>query len=170
MSQTAQFPFTPANEGIDHINVYSRSRTPQGKILSNFASTPFSLYGLRFASVEGFYQGMLFDSADERARIAGLSGADAKACQKQAHRQAGDVIRTWDGRPVSYQGEEFDEEVRKAIRQKVRENLAVGEALLATGDLPLTHYYVMWGRPLLPRGEKGFLERTLTELRDELAK
>jgi predicted NAD-dependent protein-ADP-ribosyltransferase YbiA (DUF1768 family) len=168
MSQVTHVSFTPATEGIDHVNIYSRSRTPQGRLLSNFAATPFTLYGIRFATVEGFYQGMLFDDEQERLRIAGLSGSAAKRLQKKAGRKAGDPVRTWDGRTIPYRAEEFDEEVRKAIRQKVRENPEVAAALLGTGDLPLTHYYVMWGRPIQPRGESGLLENVLSELREEL--
>src|SRR5580658_9271657 len=43
-------------------------------ILSNFAATPFTLRGVRYASVEGFWQMMLYpeDPDDPRARAAFL--------------------------------------------------------------------------------------------------
>src|SRR5580658_4187378 len=43
-------------------------------ILSNFASTPFTLHGVRYASVEGFWQTMLYPESvgDPRARAANL--------------------------------------------------------------------------------------------------
>src|SRR5882762_9485151 len=44
-------------------------------ILSNFAATPFTLHGKRYASVEGFWQMMLFPEgpADPRASFAGIT-------------------------------------------------------------------------------------------------
>lgn len=33
--------FHPKTDGVDHINIYSRGRTPLGQALSNFAHTPF---------------------------------------------------------------------------------------------------------------------------------
>src|SRR5277367_2930622 len=44
-------------------------------ILSNFAATPFTLYGKRYASVEGFWQMMLYPEGpgDPRAKFPGLT-------------------------------------------------------------------------------------------------
>jgi hypothetical protein len=43
-------------------------------ILSNFAPTPFTLHGKRYASVEGFWQMMLYpeNSNDPRAKFPGI--------------------------------------------------------------------------------------------------
>jgi predicted NAD-dependent protein-ADP-ribosyltransferase YbiA (DUF1768 family) len=158
--------FTPATDGIDHVNVYSRGRTEAGKLLSNFAATPFTLHGVRFASVEGFYQSVLYDADADRAAIAATSGREAKAFGKRSGKRPGDPVRTWDGRVMPFGGEEFQAEVAQAIREKVGQNPEVRAALLATGNLPLTHYYVMWGRPVVPRGETGLLTNLLTSLRE----
>src|SRR5262249_21174206 len=140
--------YGPATDGVDHFNVYSRARTRGGRLLSNFALTPFTLYGVRFASVEGFYQSMLFDDDATRALLAGLHGAEAKRWQKKSVKKPGDPVRIWDGRVIAYDGPEFDEEAFRAVRAKALQNEEVADALLATGALPLTHYYVMWGRPV----------------------
>jgi hypothetical protein len=42
-------------DGVDYINVYSRGNTNLGRLLSNFARTPFEFLGVRFESVEGFW-------------------------------------------------------------------------------------------------------------------
>src|SRR5271166_1236050 len=44
-------------------------------ILSNFAATPFNFRGLRYASVEGFWQMMLYPegAGDPRAKAPGIS-------------------------------------------------------------------------------------------------
>lgn len=167
MSVETRILFTPATDGIDHINVYSRGRTAEGRCLTNFAPTPFTLHGKRFASVEGFYQSMLHDTPRERAEIAGLTGSEAKKWGNASSKKPGDPVLTWDGRTVCLKDEEFEAEIARALRQKVQENPEVVAALLATEMLPLTHYYVMWGRPVMPRGETGTLVGTLTALREE---
>lgn len=168
MTMTKCPTFGPATDGIDHVNIYSRARTEEGKVLSNFARTPFTMHGQRFESVEGFYQSLLFDQEEERRQIAGMFGGPAKACQKRSVKKIGDPIRLWDGRVVPYEGEEFDEEIRQSMREKLRQNPTAAEALRSTERLPLTHYYVMWGRPLQPKGERGFLADCMTALREEL--
>lgn len=46
----------PELDGIDHINVYSQGKTKLGRLLSNFANTPFEIPGLgRFQSVESYW-------------------------------------------------------------------------------------------------------------------
>lgn len=45
--------------------------------MANFAATPFELDGMRYTSVESFWQSLRFPMA-ERARIAALDGACAK--------------------------------------------------------------------------------------------
>ena len=44
--------YLPIDEGVTHINIYSKSKLELGKLLSNFAKTPFThpVYG-EFASV-----------------------------------------------------------------------------------------------------------------------
>lgn len=161
-------PWTPRSDGIDHVNVYSRARTAEGKLLSNFAPIPFHLHGYRFASVEGFYQSMLYDDDGDRARIATLSGTEAKSWGARAGKDSGDRVRTWGGQVVPFRGPEFQEEIRTALRAKVEQNPQVGQALLATEHLVLTHYYVRFGRPIIPAGETGLMTTCLTTLRRQL--
>jgi predicted NAD-dependent protein-ADP-ribosyltransferase YbiA (DUF1768 family) len=160
--------FTPATDGVDHVNVYSRGKTEAGRLLSNFAHTPFTLHGVRFASVEGFYMSMLQDGEAEWAHVASLFGREAKKWGKKSGKRPGDLVRTWDGRQVPLEGDEFEQEVALALRAKAAQNLEVRAALRATGELPLTHDYVMWGRPIAPRGDRGTLANCLTALREEL--
>src|ERR1700757_3953798 len=49
-------------------------------ILSNFAATPFTLHGKRYASVEGFWQMMLYPEGpdDARAKFAGVTWAHTR--------------------------------------------------------------------------------------------
>ena len=42
-------------DGIDHINIYSRGHTELGQYLSNFAYTPIQTEDGRFYSIEGYW-------------------------------------------------------------------------------------------------------------------
>jgi predicted NAD-dependent protein-ADP-ribosyltransferase YbiA (DUF1768 family) len=169
LRQNASATFGPATDGVDHVNVYSRARTEAGRLLSNFARTPFVLHEVRFESVEGFYHTMLVEDDALRLEIAALWGREAKAWGKKSGKRPGDLVRTWDGRMVPFEGEEFMLEFERSLRAKCEQNVDVRRALLSTGMLPLTHYYVMFGRPVHPRGETGRFVACLTALRKEFA-
>jgi predicted NAD-dependent protein-ADP-ribosyltransferase YbiA (DUF1768 family) len=156
---------TPSTDGTDHVNIYSRARTPEGRLLSNFAETPFTLHGTLFASAEGFYQSMLFDEDAKRREVAATSGSKAKAYQKQAGKKPGDPVRLWDGRVVPYHGEEFHAEFARGIEARVRQHPSVLEALLGTENLPLDHYYTGRFGPVRPAGDRGWLQGLFTAMR-----
>jgi len=126
-------------------------------IFSNFAATPFTLDGVRYASLEGFWQMMKYpeSASDVRANVAGvtwpmpreavgqLTGFDAKNAGKPGSEAMKALGINW----VSYQGKqlvyrtpekaEHYELVVRATRAKLAENPAVKELLLKTGDLTL---------------------------------
>lgn len=116
--------------------VLSTSPHPAAQLISNFAHTPFELDGRHYESVEGFWQGLKFDDEAERRRLAGLHGREAmKAGRARGY-----------GATVTYEGELFRvgtwEHWRLmywACRMKFRQHAAAQEALLSTGERPLTH-------------------------------
>lgn len=125
-------------------------------ILSNFAATPFVLHSVRYASVEGFWQMMLYPEGPDdprakagltwphtRAEVAQMTAFEAKA--------AGDVGEnnmlkmgidwvTFEGRRLPYRsmtrGEHYDLIV-EAMRAKLDQNPKVRAILLSTGNLIL---------------------------------
>jgi len=126
-------------------------------LLSNFAATPFVFRGQRYASVEGFWQMMLYPEGpdDPRARFSGL---EWKYTRDQVARMvsfeakhAGDLAEAnmkrmginW----VSFEGKRFAYRPARtgqhyklivaAMREKVQQNPEVKKVLLATGDLVL---------------------------------
>jgi predicted NAD-dependent protein-ADP-ribosyltransferase YbiA (DUF1768 family) len=126
-------------------------------LLSNFAATPFTFRGQRYASLEGFWQMMLYpeDPDDPRAGFPGLEWACTRGQvaqmssfeAKRAGTLAEDNMKkmgigwvTFEGRRIAYRpvrpGRHHDLIVA-ATREKVRQNPNVKEALLATGDLIL---------------------------------
>jgi predicted NAD-dependent protein-ADP-ribosyltransferase YbiA (DUF1768 family) len=131
-------------------------------ILSNFAPTPFALFGKRYASVEGFWQMMLYpDSPDDpRAKFPGITWPHTREEVSQmtafVAKSAGDVGEknmqkmgidwvTFNGKRMKYWSMEKGEHNRiivAAMRAKLEQNPKVKEILLATGNLILLpdHY------------------------------
>jgi len=126
-------------------------------ILSNFAATPFVYHGRRYASVEGFWQMMLYPEGpnDPRAVAAGLrwshsrdqvsqmtafEAKDAGTIAEENMRRLGIDWVTLEGRRIKYRSMERGEHYRLiagAMHAKLEQNQKVREILLATGDLRL---------------------------------
>lgn len=127
--------FKPEEDGITHINVWSRAKTPLGRALSNFAHTPFDHpdYG-HFSSVEGFWYWLSTGSTNNQFRS--LFGFRAKEIGRLVRRE----LDANGGIPVV---EDFRAQIKKALLCKIEQNPQLQQALKES-DLPLTHYYV-WG-------------------------
>jgi predicted NAD-dependent protein-ADP-ribosyltransferase YbiA (DUF1768 family) len=126
-------------------------------LLSNFAPTPFSFRGKRYASLEGFWQMMKYpETADDpratfpgvqwkftRDQVAQLTAFDAKHAGDLANenmKKMGISWVTFEGKRMDYKpaapGEHY-QLIVEATREKVRQNPEVQKVLLATGDLIL---------------------------------
>ena len=126
-------------------------------LLSNFAATPFTFHGKRYASLEGFWQAMLYPEGpnDPRAKFPGLewkytreqvaqmTAFEAKRAGDQAEENMRKMKIAW----VSFEGKRFAYRPKQAgrhyrlivaaTRAKVLQNQQVKKVLLATGDLTL---------------------------------
>lgn len=126
-------------------------------ILSNFAATPFEMDGKAYASVEGFWQMMLYPESgtDERGRdkrvtwkytrdqVAQMTAFEAKQAGTLAEENMKTLGIDW----VTYNGKRFPyrsttpgEHYRlivAAMRAKLEQNPEVKRILVATGDLVL---------------------------------
>ena len=126
-------------------------------ILSNFAATPFIYQRVRYASVEGFWQMMLYPEgpADPRAQssvltwphtraeVAQMTAFQAKAAGDFAEdnmRKLGIDWVTFEGHRMPYRSMTKGEHYRlivEAMRAKLHQNASVRQVLLSTGDLTL---------------------------------
>jgi predicted NAD-dependent protein-ADP-ribosyltransferase YbiA (DUF1768 family) len=126
-------------------------------LLSNFAATPFTLEGKKYASVEGFWQMMLYpeDADDPRAQFPGLewkfardevaqmTAFEAKSAGTLAEANMTKMGIDWvslDGRRFPYRPTEPGEHYRlivAAMRAKLEQNPNVKRVLVSTGDLKL---------------------------------
>jgi predicted NAD-dependent protein-ADP-ribosyltransferase YbiA (DUF1768 family) len=118
------------------INVISNSPDAAIRPIGNFAPTPFDLDGVRYASVESFWQGLKFPEGSKRRRIAALEGGRARSeGETQGY-----------GASISYGGQEIAvgtwahwQLMEQACRAKFSQNEEARAALLATGWRPLVH-------------------------------
>jgi predicted NAD-dependent protein-ADP-ribosyltransferase YbiA (DUF1768 family) len=118
------------------VNVVSNAADPVARMIGNFATAPFELDGRHYQSVESFWQDLKFSRDSERRHIAQLDGARARAeGEKQGY-----------GPTISYGGQDIAvgtwphwRLMERACRAKFTQNPQAAEALLATGERPLTH-------------------------------
>jgi len=123
----------PSREGIDHINIYSKSSLTLGRALSNFFHSVFihPKYG-KFNSVEGYYYWWLTGRMhDELKELHGF-----KAKEFGESKEA--VIKVT---------KKFKEEMQYAVGLKVLQNEYI-QNLMIKSSLPFAHYYY-YGKPNL---------------------
>lgn len=152
-----QNPHNPLDDGITHINVYTRGRTRLGRLLSNLADVKVEHpdYGT-FRTAEGLWYYLRSGCKHEDLRA--LSGFEAKNLGKTL-----EVV--WN--------DKFQEQFLVGVRAKVMGNDEL-KALLKESSLPFAHYYY-YGSPysdtpprlVYPKDSDWQME-FYTELRKEL--
>lgn len=106
------------------------------RLISNLAETPFELNGQRYASIEGFWQGLKFPGDADRQRLAALSGHAAKSAGPTA--APGDRIIYQE--EVVYVGTaDHWALMERACNAKFDQHEPARTALLSTSDQPLAH-------------------------------
>jgi hypothetical protein len=120
--------YNPDEDGVTHINIYSRSRTTLGKLLSNFTHSPFEHpdYG-KFQSMEGYWYWMSTGLCHDILR--NLYGISAKRTGERFK----DV-------PFKHLSKTFEDIIAEGILMKMLWNPNIGD-LLKNSTLPLVHYY-----------------------------
>lgn len=126
-------------------------------LLSNFAPTPFVYRGRQYASLEGFWQMMLYPEGPDdprskasgiewkysRDQVAQMTAFDAKTAGSLAEenmRKMGIDWATFEGERFPYRSAEPGKHYQlivEAMRAKVEQNPEVKRVLLSTGDLIL---------------------------------
>lgn len=126
-------------------------------LLSNFAATPFTFRGRRYASLEGFWQMMLYPEGQRdpratfpglewkytRAQVAQMTAFEAKAAGTLAEenmKRMGINWATFAGKRFPYRSMKPGVHYRLIVAAtwaKVEQNPEVRKVLLATGDLIL---------------------------------
>lgn len=149
------------NEADKTKNEVILSKRNELGILSNFAATPFTLKGQKYASIEGLWQSLKFpeSKADERAQLTTkwpfkraeveqMVSFAAMEAGKKANALMKEIKITWitfRGEKIEYKGKDSERHyqiIEAATRAKIDQNPEVKKVLLSTGDLILKpdHY------------------------------
>lgn len=145
-TQTGMTNFKRENDGIDHINVYSKSRSKLGRSLSNFAHTPITLQDNYFESVESWWywtkmininKTTLFPvfSDEQLFEITTKVGKDAKSYFRELYPDDSGSFN-----PTK-------EELKIAYKQKLIQHPEIKDLLLLN-KLPISHYYMMFDKQI----------------------
>lgn len=149
-----ELTYRPEDDGITHINVYSRGATELGQMLSHFYRSRFKhpYYGT-FESMEGFWHYVKAEGSEDRERLRSLWGWEAKKAGKEFQSK-------W--------VEHFEDVIMSGNLVKIQQNPRIIEEL-AKSHLPFDHYYLMGrnGYPVKPAGY-DWLMRGLEEIRDRV--
>ena len=123
--------WNPDEDGITHINIYTRGKTPLGRFLTNLTFAPFKhpVHG-EFSCVEGFW--FWLSTGKQHEALRQMGGFEAKTWAKKQDK-------------VPMDPEEFEREVKSAISAKLRAYPAMLNQLIDS-TLPLTHYYNYHGK------------------------
>ncbi len=156
-----EFRYKPKAKTVDCMNIYSKSKDWRERILSNFASTPFTIQigaeTFQCASVEGLWQGL--KCKDEmRLHVFGLSGMKAKMAGKGKKSKKPISIG---GLEFEYGSAEHEQIIREGIKQKVLQNEKAATALRESKGR-ITHHVPGSSKPVFK------MENLLMSVRAEL--
>lgn len=118
------------------INITSRAPDPAIQLISNFAHTPFVLDDRRYASVEGFWQGLKFPEAFRRREVAHLHGGAARRAGQAA--PVADTL-TYGGNLIRIGTYDHWRLMAAACWAKFSQHPEAQQALIKTGTRPLEH-------------------------------
>lgn len=146
-------------DGVTHINTYSKAHTELGKMLSNFYKFPINTVDGPFMSVEGYWYWLSIDDAiKEKEELRKLYGFTAKSRGKE-------IIATHGGQNSRFD-DDFERKILKAIWYKFRRNTHLLLPELAT--LPIVHYYCYGGKVIDVTSKYQWMIDGMTKMRNHL--
>lgn len=133
----------PEEDGVTHINIYSKAKTELGRFLSNFSYSPIITEDGQFNSLEGYWY-WLGTTHPEKDKLRKLSGFKAK--------QIGRDLKALDWQD----SDEFKRKICNAITYKITNSKFKQEFF--DSKLPFCHYYNYGGKVVEPEDEKWVIE------------
>jgi hypothetical protein len=150
---------------MNPLNIWSKSDEEIGRLMSNFAHTPFVLDGIFYASIEGFYAALLIQNNTARqAKVRQMWGIRAK---HEIPKTKPQVLR-YNGESFQLGSQEHIGLIKRAIGAKLEAHLEIATAFIATRPRPIAHET---GYPPAPDAEfpREVFCKVLEELREEFA-
>ena len=141
--------YNPDEDGITHINVYSKGKTELGRFLTNFAWAPFECPDGKFKTIEGYWYWL--STGDDHLRT--TNGWESKVY----------------GRKIRGKDWVEDPEFKNKILNAIGIKISYGRYLLqfTKSTLPFVHYYNYSGKIIEPKEGKWIME-FLEQLRKDL--
>lgn len=136
--------YNPQEDGITHVNVYSKSRCLLGRLLSNFASTPFEKEGLKFSSVESWWYWTKANKINSFNLFPQFSDEQLDSLRYNAGKESKSLFRSI-YKEDSSSFNPTSEELKEVYKLKLEVHPNIQELLLKN-TLPLTHYYMMFDK------------------------
>lgn len=118
------------------MDVGSKNGYPAGA-LSNFSPHPFIIDGVQCNSMEGFLQGLKFESKEMQEYVCSLVGYAAKKKGKNKNWQEKQTLY-WRGKPIKRDSDEYQDLLNRAYNA-MYENTKFKAALEASKGATLTH-------------------------------
>ena len=147
----------PIEDGITHLNVYSKGKTALGRFLSNFTLFPQDLPEGRFNSIEGYWYYLQAPDSPQREKLQTLHGFEAKKWGRSLISLVKDL--------QTHHNVNFQTKILMAIKDKILSGPLLDEFKMSS--LPFAHYYVMSGK-VITTTNSNFILDFLTKLRKEL--
>ena len=141
----------PEDDGITHINVYSKGKTELGRFLSNFAKAPF------VHPVDGYFNSV-------EAYWYWLSTKDDSLRETYGFR-AKELGRALGGKDW-LDDDSFKTKIKDAIYLKIATNIRMFKEF-KENTLPLKHYYVYGGTKVVEPKEGKWIIDYIETLRNE---
>lgn len=150
------------DEYVNCMDIGSKNGYPAGS-LSNFAPHPFTMDGVKCASMEGFLQSLKFESQEMQEHVCTLVGLAAKKKGAPKKWQRNQTLY-WRGKEYKRDSEDYQLLLNKAYN-RLFENTGFKNALNATNGAVLTHSIGKSKKSETVLTAKEFCSR-LTHLRD----
>jgi len=136
--------YKPQEDGVTHVNVYSKSKCLLGRLLSNFASTPIVKNELQFASIESWWYWTKANNINDNSLFPLFSKEELDTLRESVGKEAKILFRKiYKEDSSSFSPKQ--EELKEVYELKLEAHPNIKELLLKN-ELPLTHYYMMFDK------------------------
>ncbi len=133
-------------EGIHYVNVYSKSNTTLGRLLSNFAATKITIDNQVFESVESWWYFTKMTKINNAFLVPVFSEEHLEEIKKKPGFLAKKYFREL-FKEDSLQYNPSKKDLKKAYICKLEQHPQIKELLLEN-KLPFKHYYIMGGKKI----------------------
>lgn len=136
--------FEVNEDGITHINVFSKSRSKLGRMLSNFANTSVTTETDKFITVESWWYWMKMKNINESCLVPLFTDEQLSEIKEKAGKDAKDYFRAL-YKTDSSEYSPTKAQLKVTYKLKLEQHPEVKELLLKN-TLPLAHYYMMFNK------------------------